>query len=155
MYISQEKLRTIAIIIIIFIIGFITGYFASSIMNTGLEDNNINDIKIKAIARHEIYLNLDDVFKCAKKLLKNNGKIAMVHRTDRLIDIIFSMKNNNIEPKRLQFIYPFVNTKSNLVLIEGTKNGSAGLIVEKNIIVHEEDGNYTDEINNIFNGGTK
>lgn len=120
-----------------------------------IKDNNINDIKIKAIARHEIYLNLDDVFKCAKKLLKNNGRIAMVHRTDRLIDIIVSMKNNNIEPKRLQFIYPFANAKSNLVLIEGAKNGSAGLIVEKNIIVHKEDGNYTDEINNIFNGGIK
>lgn len=120
-----------------------------------IKDNNINDIEIKAIARHEIYLNLDDVFKCAKKLLKNNGRIAMVHRTDRLIDIIVAMKNNNIEPKRLQFIYPFANAKSNLVLIEGAKNGSAGLIVEKNIIVHKEDGNYTDEINNIFNGGIK
>lgn len=49
MYISQEKLRTIAIIIIIFIIGFITGYFASSIMNTGLEDNNINDTSYNSV----------------------------------------------------------------------------------------------------------
>lgn len=117
------------------------------------EESNINDDKIKAIARHEMHLTLDDIFKCAKKLLKNNGRIAMVHRTDRLIDIIFSMKNNNIEPKRIQFIYPFKNSKSNLVLIEGAKNGSSGLIVLDNIIVHNNDGSYTDYINDIFNGG--
>lgn len=116
---------------------------------------NINENDIKAIARHEIYLKLDDIFSCAKKILKNNGRIAMVHRTDRLIDIIMSMRNNNIEPKRLQFIYPFENSKSNMVLIEGAKNGSVGLVLEKNIVVHNEDGSYKDEIIKIFNGGKK
>jgi tRNA1(Val) A37 N6-methylase TrmN6 len=62
------------------------------------------------------------------------------------------MKNNNIEPKRLQFIYPFNDSESNLVLIEGSKNGKTGLKLEKNIVVHNMDGSYTDEINNIFNG---
>lgn len=117
------------------------------------DKTNINEDNIKAVARHEICLELDDIFKCAKKILKNNGKIAMVHRTDRLVDIIIAMKNNNIEPKRLQFIYPFENSKSNLVLIEGAKNGRTGLILEENIIVHNEDGSYTNKIMNIFNGG--
>lgn len=115
--------------------------------------SNINENDIKAVARHEISLKLEDIFKCAKKILKNNGRIAMVHRTDRLVDIIIAMKNNNIEPKRLQFIYPFENSKSNLVLIEGSKNGRTGLILEENIIVHNEDGSYTNKIMNIFNGG--
>ena len=117
------------------------------------EDSNINLNGIKAIARHEIHLTLDDIFKGAKKILKNNGRIAMVHRTDRLIDIIIKMKKNNIEPKRLQFIYPFNDSKSNLVLIEGAKNGSSGLVLERNIIVHNEDGSYTKEVMDIFNGG--
>lgn len=114
---------------------------------------NINSEEVKAIARHEIHLNLDDIFTCAKKILKNNGRIAMVHRTDRLIDIITNMKNNNIEPKRIQFVYPFIDSDSNLVLVEGAKNGKCGLIVEKNIVVHNSDGSYTDYINDIFNGG--
>ncbi|HIU40501.1 MAG TPA: tRNA1(Val) (adenine(37)-N6)-methyltransferase [Candidatus Aphodocola excrementigallinarum] len=118
-------------------------------------NDNINDNVIKAIARHEIKLNLEDIFKCARKILKNNGKIAIVHKTDRLIDIIFYMKNNNLEPKRLQFIYPFSDSKSNLVIIEGAKNAKPGLIVEKGIIVHNKDGSYTNEILKIFNGGTK
>lgn len=113
--------------------------------------SNLNDNEIKKVARHELYLNLDDIFVCAKKLLKNNGKIAIVHRTDRLIDIIMSMKKNNIEPKRLQFIYPFSDSKSNLVLVEGSKNGNPGLIIEKNIVVHNEDGSYTNFINDMFN----
>ena len=116
-------------------------------------DSNINLNDIKAVARHEIHLNLDDIFNGAKKILKNNGRIAMIHRTDRLIDIIMKMKENNIEPKRLQFIYPLKDSKSNLVLIEGAKNGNSGLILEKNIIVHNEDGSYTKEVMDIFNGG--
>ncbi len=117
------------------------------------KNSNTNDNKIKAIARHEISICLDDIFMCAKKILKNNGKIALVHRTDRLIEIIGLMKKYNIEPKRLKIIYPFRNSESNLVLIEGVKNGKVGLKIEPNIIVHNDDGTYTDEINQIFNGG--
>ena len=109
--------------------------------------------RLKRKARHEVELCLDDIFKCAKKLLKNNGKIAIVHRTNRLVEIISSMKQNNIEPKRLQFIFPFASSNSNLVLIEGSKNGNPGVIVENDIIVHKDDGSYTENINKIFNGG--
>lgn len=119
------------------------------------EQSNTNLNDIKAIARHELTLNLNEIFKIAKKILKNNGRIAMVHRTDRLMDIICAMKNNNIEPKRLQIIYPFENSKSNMILIEGSKNGKVGLEIEKSIIVHNIDGSYKDEILDIFNGGMK
>ncbi len=119
-----------------------------------LEEKSLtNENEIKRKARHEVELCLDDIFKCAKKLLKNNGKIAIVHRTNRLVEIISSMKQNNIEPKRLQFIFPFASSNSNLVLIEGSKNGNPGVIVGNDIIVHNDDGSYTENINKIFNGG--
>lgn len=117
------------------------------------EHSNINDNKTKAVARHEIRINLETIFNKAKKILKNNGKIAMVHRTDRLIDIIYLMRNNNIEPKRLRFVYPFKDSESNLVLIEGTKNGNPGFKIEPGLVIHNGDGKYTKEIENIFNGG--
>lgn len=117
------------------------------------KNSNINDNKVKAVARHEINLNLEDILKKAKKILKNNGKIALVHRTDRLVDIIYSMRKNNIEPKRLRFVYPFKNSESNLILIEGAKNGNPGFKVEPCLIVHNDDGSYTKEIENIFSGG--
>lgn len=119
------------------------------------ENSNTNLDNIKAIARHELTLNLDNIFKIAKKILKNNGKIVMVHRTERLIDIITCMKKNNIEPKRIKMIFPFEDSSSNMILIEGAKNGKPGLKIEKSLIVHNSDGTYKDEVLNIFNGGVK
>lgn len=113
--------------------------------------SNINNNNTKALARHELSLTLEDVFKTAKKILKNNGKLAMVHRTERLIDIIFLMRKYNLEPKRIRFIQPFSNSNSNLVLIEASKNGNAGLKIESNLIVHDENNNYTEEVLEIFN----
>lgn len=109
---------------------------------------NANDIK--SIARHEIMIELEDVIKIAKKLLKNGGSLCMVHRTDRLIEIIETMRKHNIEPKRLQFIYPKKDIESNLILIDGKKNGNVGLKVLAPLYVHNDDGNYTDEVLKIF-----
>ncbi len=120
-----------------------------------MSGSSVNKNEIKAVARHEISISLNDIFKCARKILKNNGKIALVHRADRLIDIIILMRQNNIEPKRLKIVYPFSNSTSNLILIEGTKNGKPGFKIEKNIIVHNEDGSYTSEIKKMFDGGSK
>ncbi|MBQ7140753.1 MAG: tRNA1(Val) (adenine(37)-N6)-methyltransferase [Bacilli bacterium] len=114
------------------------------------ENSNINKNDIKTLARHEVTLNLNDIFKVSKKLLKNNGVIALVHRPERLVEIIAAMKENNIEPKRLQFIYPNENKESNMILIEGRKNGNPGLKVLKPLYVHNEHGNYRKEIQDMF-----
>ena len=84
------------------------------------KDSNLNKNDYKTIARHEVKLNLDDIFKIAKKLLKNNGYIAIVHRPERLVDIITTMKKYNIEPKKVQFIYPKTNMVAYILLVEGT-----------------------------------
>ena len=119
-----------------------------------VNDNaKINDNDIKSVARHEIKLNLNDIFSCAKKILKNGGSIYMVHRTERLLEILNIMQKNNIMPKRICFIYPFEDADSNMVLIEGRKNGNLGMKITKPIIVHEKSGEYTKFINDIFDGG--
>ena len=110
----------------------------------------MNENDIKSVARHEIKINLEDIILTAKKLLKNGGSLCMVHRTDRLIEIIEKMKKNNIEPKRIQFIYPKKNSESNIILIDGRKNGNPGLKVLNPLIVHNEDGSYTKEVLKIF-----
>lgn len=114
------------------------------------EKTRFNDTKYKSIARHELSLNLEDIMVIAKKLLKNNGNIAIVHRTDRLIDIIEVMRKHNIEPKKIRFIYPKVNTESNIVLVEGTKNGKPGLKILNPLISHNENDEYTDELKKYF-----
>ena len=118
-----------------------------------LEDKSIkNDNDIKSNARHELLITLEDIFKISRKLLKNNGKLVMVHRTERLNEIIELSKKNNLEIKRLQFIYPRINEESNMIIIEAHKNGKPGLKVLPPIIVHDQEGNYNKEINEMFKG---
>ena len=113
--------------------------------------SNLNENEVKAIARHEINLNLDDVVKNANLILKNRGVFAMVHRTERMIEIIETMKKYRIEPKRIQFIYPKVGRESDLFLIEGVKNGNSGLKMLSPIILHNNNSNeYTEEIKKLF-----
>jgi len=114
------------------------------------ETSNLNMNDYKTIARHEVKLNLDDIMSIGRKLLKNNGNIAIVHRTDRLIDIITTMRKYNIEPKKIRFIYPKKNTESNIVLVEGTKNGNPGLKILSPLVSHTEEDEYTDEIKQYF-----
>lgn len=114
------------------------------------ENVKMNDSEYKKIARHEIKLNLNQIIKIAKKLLKNNGTLNIVHRPDRLIEIITIMKENNIEPKRIQIVYPKKNEHANILLIEGVKSGKAGLKIEYPLFAHNQDGSYTDEVLNYF-----
>ena len=114
------------------------------------EQSNLNKSDYKTIARHEVKLNLDDIFKISKKLLKNNGYIAIVHRPERLLDILESMKKYNIEPKKIQFIYPKTNMEANILLVEGKKNGKKGLKVLNPIYTHLDNGEYTEQIKKYF-----
>lgn len=114
------------------------------------DTNLINDNIIKSIARHEIEINIEDIIKISKKLLKNGGSLSIVHRTERLIEIIELMRKNNIEPKRIRFIYPKENTESNLILIDGKKNGNPGLKILPPLVVHNNDGSYTEEVLKMF-----
>lgn len=113
--------------------------------------SHLNNNDVKAIARHEVNLTLEDVIKNASYVLKNKGVFAMIHRTERLIEIIDVMKKYRLEPKRIQFIYPKADKNSDLFLIEGIKNGNSGLKMLSPVILHE-DGNddYTDKIKRLF-----
>ena len=110
-----------------------------------------NDDEHKTIARHEKSLNLEDIIKISRYLLKNNGRLAMVHRTERLIEILITLKENNLVPKKIQFIYPDYGKESKLFMIEAVKNGRNGLKMLAPLYVHNSDGSYRDEILKIFN----
>lgn len=114
------------------------------------ESSNLNDSEYKTIARHEIKLDLEKLFKIARKLLKNKGNIAIVHRPERLSDIVSEMKKNNIEPKRIQFVYPSINSEANILLIEGTKNGNPGLKILPPLVSHKQNGEYTEQVKQFF-----
>lgn len=103
-----------------------------------------------AIARHEICCNLEDVIIACRTLLKDNKRMYMVHRPDRLADIITLMRKNKIEPKRIQMVHPNTKKPPNIVLIEGQRDGGAFLKWEPPIYVYNDEGGYSDQIQVIY-----
>ncbi|SDQ07097.1 tRNA1(Val) (adenine(37)-N6)-methyltransferase [Streptococcus equinus] len=107
------------------------------------------------LARHEITTNLEEICDIARHALKSNGRLAIVHRPDRFLDIIDTLRQYNLAPKRIQFVYPKVGKDANLLLVEAIKDGSTdGLKILPPLFVHKENGDYTDEIFEIYYGKT-
>lgn len=104
----------------------------------------------KAIARHEVLCDLEDVIKAAAKCLKSGGKFYMVHRPFRLAEIMVLMHQYKLEPKRMQLVYPYVDKEPTMVLIEGARGGKSRITVEKPLIIYESEGKYTPEIYDIY-----
>lgn len=103
-----------------------------------------------AIARHEIMCNLEDVIVSARRLLKDNGRMFIVHRPERLADIFGLMRKYKIEPKRVRLVQPNTKKAPNIVLVEGQRDGGAFLKWEETLYVYDDNGNYSEEINRIY-----
>ena len=105
------------------------------------------------LARHEITTDLASICQVARHALKSNGRLALVHRPDRFLEILDTLKANGLAPKRLQFVYPKTTKNANMLLIEAIKDGSEqGFTVLPPLIVHQESGDYTPEIQEIYYG---
>lgn len=114
--------------------------------STGLTNEN----PAKTIARHEITATLDDFFKATSYLLKDKGVFYLVHRPDRLVDIFEVANNYHLEPKRMQIVYPKIDRQPNLVLLKMVKNASRELRIDKPLIVYNQEGEYSEEIKEIY-----
>lgn len=102
------------------------------------------------IARHEICCTLEDIIDRAEKVLKPYGKLCIIHRPERLADIIWLMRKYKIEPKRLKFVHPSPQKTATMILVEGAKYGKPKLFLEPPLYVHDSNGNYSDEIQQIY-----
>ena len=104
----------------------------------------------KTIARHEVLCTFDDIASQAAVLLVPGGNFFLVHRPFRLAEIITTLVRNKLEPKRIRFVHPYVDKEPNMVLIEAKKGGRSRVTVEKPLIVYKAQGEYTDEIFDIY-----
>lgn len=106
----------------------------------------------QAIARHEIYCTLDEVAAAAMRLVRPGGKVSMVHKAQRLGEIITVLRQYRLEPKIIRFVHPRIAAEANMVLIEALRDGKADIRVMPPLIVYGEDGGYTEEVMNIYYG---
>ena len=104
----------------------------------------------KAIARHEVLCNLEDVVSQAARVLRDRGRFYMVHRPFRLAEIMNVLTKYKLEPKRMQLVYPYIDREPNMVLIEALKGGNSRITVEPPLIVYKEPGVYTENILKIY-----
>lgn len=115
--------------------------------NTGI----VNEDAKKIISRHETTASLEEFIIIAKDLLKDKGEFYMVHRPERLVDILSLMRKNKIEPKILRMVYSHVDKEPKLILIKGIKNAKPFLKIEKNLYIYDEKNSYSEEILKIYN----
>ncbi len=104
----------------------------------------------KAISRHEILISLDELIYTSGRLLKDGGRLYMIHRPERLKDIILNLDKNRFNPKRIRFIHPYAHKKPTMLLIEAARLGGDFLTIEEPLYVYNSDGSYTDEILRIY-----
>ncbi len=116
-------------------------------LNTGAKNEEIK----KLISRHEVECNLEDIIKISYKLLKSKGEFYMVHRAERIVDILYNLRKYKLEPKEIRFIHSKVGKEPNLVLIKAVKDAGEHLIIDTPLVVYNNDGTYTDEILKIYN----
>ena len=103
-----------------------------------------------AIARHEVMCTLEDVIVAARRLLKDNGRMFIVYRPERLADIFGLMRKYKIEPKRVRMVQPNTKKAPNIVLVEGQRDGGAFLKWEETLYVYDDNGKYSEEIDRIY-----
>ncbi|UCZ53294.1 tRNA1(Val) (adenine(37)-N6)-methyltransferase [Bacillus shivajii] len=98
-----------------------------------------------SLARHEIACSLEDIIRIASRLVKSYGKFAMVHRPERIVDIVSLMRMYKVEPKRIQYVHPKAGKEANMVFIEGVRDGRQGLKTLAPFFVYEDGQRYTKE----------
>lgn len=113
---------------------------------------NQHQLEAHKIARHEIYCTLDDCLRVSNHLLKEGGRVVIVHRAERMLDLFESMRHYRIEPKRLHMIFSKPGKAAQTIVVEGRKGGRQGLDIAPPFYIYDEQGDYTPEMKEIYYG---
>lgn len=116
--------------------------------------NQVNQHQKEAhkIARHEVMCDFRDCVRAARHLLKEGGRFIVVHRAERLMDVLTEMRNGKIEPKKLTFVYSKENKSAQTIVVEGRKGGKQGLNIRQPFYIYNQDGTYSNEMKGIYYG---
>ena len=104
----------------------------------------------KAIARHEVLCTLEDLVRETSRLLRPGGRLYLIHRPFRLVEIFQTLTAYKLEPKRMKLVYPFVDKEPNMVMIEAIRGAKSMIKVEEPLLVYKEPGVYHDVIYDIY-----
>lgn len=115
-------------------------------INTGVK--SIDEKQL--ISRHEVECTLEDIIEKSSKLLKDLGEFYMVHRAERLADIMCLLRKYKLEPKNIRFVHSKSGEKPELILVRAVRSAKEFLKIDTPLIIYNENGEYTDEILKIY-----
>ncbi len=110
----------------------------------------VNPTEYKAISRHEVHSSLEDIIATASSLLTFKGKFFMIHRPNRMMDIVSLCRKYQLEPKVIRMIHPFVDKEANIFLLMCSKGGKPDLKVLPPLVVYDAYQRYNAEIYDIY-----
>jgi tRNA1Val (adenine37-N6)-methyltransferase len=111
-----------------------------------VKSGRINPDAQRAVARHEIKVSLNDIIKTVRRVLRTTGEFVTIYTADRLTDLLTHLRSSGIEPKSLRIIHSTRKTEAKLVLVKAIKGGRPGLKIGPPIIIYDEKGAYTNEV---------
>ena len=114
------------------------------------ENKKYNIKESLTLARHNVSIDFNSILTSVNYLLNNKGHFYMINRTENLVEIIEKLKQKNLIPKRICFVHPRKNKKSKLFLIDCIKNGKSGLVIDKPVIIYDDNKNYSSELKEMF-----
>jgi len=115
-----------------------------------LNSGRLNTEEEKAIARHEITLQLRDCIGAASKMLKIGGRFCIIYHPCRLAELLSIMKDRGIEAKRMRFVHSTRRSEAKMILVEAVRGGREGVKVEDPLYIYGEDGGYTQEMEKVY-----
>jgi len=117
-----------------------------------LNSGRINADSQRAIARHELKIDLDALLRTGRRMLNKSGRFAIIYPSVRMVDLMAAMRSNGLEPKNLTMIHSRPASSARLVAIEGVSGGRPGLAVGPPLYIYHEDGSYTQAVEAMFCG---
>jgi len=114
------------------------------------ESGRINPDMQRAVARHEIKVSLVDITATVRRVLRTAGRFVTIYSAERITDLLTHLRSAGIEPKFLRMIHSDIKTEAKLVLVEGIKGGRHGVKIGPPLIIYDEKGDYTKEVEEMF-----
>jgi tRNA1Val (adenine37-N6)-methyltransferase len=111
-----------------------------------IKSGRINTSSQKAVARHELKVNLDTLLTTVRRMLGKSGRFVAIYPSVRAVDLLTAMRADDIEPKRVTMVHAKADAPARLVAIEGVRGGRPGLDVEAPLIIYDDDGSYTQSV---------
>ena len=116
----------------------------------GKEAGRINPASEKALARHEITMDINSLVAAARRILTPKGRFRVIYPANRIADLLPAMRNKAIEPKTIRFVHSLPGSRAMRVIVEGTANGRPGAEVTEPLYIMDEKGAYTPETGAMF-----